>query len=88
MGTAPDPSPTLSPPAVLNGSTLPTAPLESLPIYFGSSVIANGVAVPPQAVAAPAPSANAVFAQPPKASAPGLRPAGSATAPALPPLKI
>ena len=86
MSTAPDPSPTTSPP-LLNGSTLPTAPLASLPINFGSPPNANGTAFPPQAIAAPAPgpSANAVAAQPPEASAPGILPAGSATAPALPP---
>ena len=57
MGSTPDPSPTLSPPSPLNGSTLPTAPLSSLPINFGSSPIANRTAIPLQAVAAPAPAA-------------------------------
>ena len=85
MGTTPDPSPTLSSPPLLNESTLPTAPLASLPINFGSSPIADGTAVPLQAVAAPAPSANAIAAKPPDTSAPPLLPAGSATAPALAP---
>lgn len=85
-GTAPHPSPTVGP-TLLNGSTLPTAPLASLPINFRSSPNASETVVPPQAIAAlaPGPSANAVAAQPPEASAPGLLPAGSATAPALPP---
>lgn len=91
-GATPDPTPALSPSPDPNRVTLPTAPLGSLPINFGSASNANATAtaIPPvAAVGAQSPEPAAAAAAPSPAAQgnvtePLLSPASNLTLPNTP----